>query len=191
MKVLVTGAAGLLGTDVWSVFSQGHEVTAMGRTHPPHVPLSQWRTCDLRDAAQTYKTVTRENPDLIVHCASYNDVDGAESNPDEAFRVNALGARHLALACQRFDTALMAVSTDYVFDGTLAPEDGYRECDATHPLSVYAQSKRWGELFVEQLLHKYFIVRTSWLFGPARPTYADKVVEWARAGQPVPCLTDM
>jgi dTDP-4-dehydrorhamnose reductase len=191
MKVLVTGAAGLLGTAVWHVFSEDHDLFALGRTHPVHVPETQWRECDLRDASQTYKTVTRVNPDLIVHCASYNDVDGAEANPDEAFRVNALGPRNLALACQRFDTVLMAISTDYVFDGTTAPAEGYREIDPARPISLYGHSKRWGEKMVEQLLHKFYIVRTSWLFGPARASYVDKVVEWARKGEPVPCIEDM
>lgn len=191
MKVLVTGAAGLLGQDVCRVFSLNHDIIAIGRTQPASIPPAQWRTCDLRDAAQTYQVVTRENPDLIVHCASFNDVDGAEANPEEAYRVNALGARHLALACQRFDTVLMAVSTDYVFSGQDAPKTGYREIDPPHPISVYGHSKRWAEVFVEQLLNKYFIVRTSWLFGPGRATYIDKVGEWGRAGQAVPCVTDL
>ena len=126
MKVLITGASGLLGTDVWKVFSEKHDVLAMGRTRGPHIPLAQWREGDLRDARTTYTTVTKENPDLIVHCASYNDVDGAETHPQETFRVNAGGARNLGLACQRFDTVLLAVSTDYVFDGEGATESGYR-----------------------------------------------------------------
>jgi dTDP-4-dehydrorhamnose reductase len=191
MKVLVTGSGGLLGTDVWKTFSDEHELIGLGRTRPPHVPLKQWREGDLREASSIYAAITKENPDAIVHCAAYNDVDGAESSVDEAFRVNAIGPRNLALACQRFDTVLLAVSTDYVFSGSDAPETGYREFDVPDPISVYAESKRWGEIFVEQLLSKFFIVRTSWLFGPSRPAFPDKVVEWARAGQPVPCITDM
>ena len=191
MKVLITGAAGLLGSDVWKVFSEGHELVAMGRTQPVHVPLPQWRECDIRDAANTYALITRENPDLVIHCASYNDVDGAEKTPDDTFRVNTLGTRNLALACQRFDTVLMAVSTDYVFDGELDRASGYRESDPTRPINLYGESKRWGEVHVEQLLNKFYIVRTSWLFGPGRLTYADRVVEWARDGKAVPCLKDM
>jgi dTDP-4-dehydrorhamnose reductase len=191
MKIMVTGTSGLLGSDVWKVFSAEHELIALGRSRPGFVPLGQWRDCDLRKAATIYALVTRENPDLIIHCAAYNDVDAAEKNANEAFQVNAMGTRNLALACQRFDTVLMAISTDYVFDGTNAPEDGYREFDVTHPLSVYAESKRWGEIQVEHLLNKFYIVRTSWLFGEGRATYADKVLSWARDKQPVPCLKDM
>src|SRR5205085_10610428 len=103
---------------------------------------------DLRNAALTYTTVTRENPDLIIHCASYNDVDVAETYAHDAFQTNALGARNLSLACQRFDTVLMAISTDYVFDGSNAPKEGYREFDHTHPMGIYAESKRWAEISI-------------------------------------------
>jgi dTDP-4-dehydrorhamnose reductase len=191
MKILLTGASGLLGHDIWKVFSDHHELTGIGRNRPPHIPLKQWRDCDITNAPLTYTLVTRENPDLIIHGASYNDVDGAETHRDEAFLVNAIGTRNLALACQRFDTVLMAISTDYVFDGQNAPENGYREFDIPHPQGAYAESKRWAEIYVEQLLHKYFIVRTSWLFGSARPTFVDKIVSWAQEGKPVPCMTDM
>jgi dTDP-4-dehydrorhamnose reductase len=191
MKVLITGAAGLLGSDCWRVFSDQHEVWAIGRTRPRQTPAERWMECDIRDAAAVYTTVTRLNPDLIVHCASFNDVDAAEKTPDEAFRTNALGTRNLALACQRFDTVLASVSTDYVFDGSNSRESGYREVDTLNPLSQYAISKRWAEVFVEQLLNKFYIIRTSWLFGESRPTFIDKMVEWARDGKDVPCLTDM
>jgi dTDP-4-dehydrorhamnose reductase len=191
MKIIVTGAGGLLGCEVWKVFSEVHDLLALGRTQPTHVSSAQWRECDLRDPAKTFSVVTRENPDLIVHCASFNDVDGAERNPDEAFRVNTLGTRNLALSCQRFDTILMAISTDYVFDGVLKRASGYQEIDPTNPISHYGESKRWGEVYAEQLLNKFYIVRTSWLFGPSRPTYADRVVELARSGEDVPCVSDM
>ena len=68
---------------------------------------------------------------------------------------------------------------------------GYRETDPPHPVSIYAESKRWAEVHVEHLLNKFYIVRTSWLFGPSRSTYADKVMEWAQKGMSVPCLKDM
>jgi dTDP-4-dehydrorhamnose reductase len=191
MKILVTGANGLLGTDVWKTFEGKHELIALGRTYPKHVPLKQWREVDLRNASQVYTLVTRENPDLIVHCAAYNDVDAAESHPHEAFQTNALATRNLALACQRFDTVLMAISTDYVFDGSNAPQGGYREFDSPSPCSIYAESKRWGEIHVEHLLTKFYIVRTAWLFGESRTTYVDKVVQWAREGKRVPAMKDM
>ena len=73
-------------------------------TRPAWIPIAQWTACDLTDASKTYAAVTRVNPDLIVHCAAYNQVDLAQSQPEEAYRGNALATRNLALACQRFDT---------------------------------------------------------------------------------------
>lgn len=191
MKVLVTGAAGLLGRDVWEKFSSVHSMTAIGRTQPAWVPTNEWTECDLSDSTHTYKAVTRTNPDLVVHCAAYNNVDGAENEWRRAYLGNSLAVRNLALACQRFDTALMAISTDYVFDGTLHRAEGYRETDAPNPISRYGESKLWGERFAQQLLSKAYVVRTSWLFGPGRPTWVDAVAASARNGKPVFAARDM
>ncbi len=191
MKVLVTGAGGLLGSEVWKLFEQKHEMLAMGRTQPPWVAEEQFSNCDLTNAALTYATITKANPDIVVHCAAYNNVDGAEKDHDAAFRGNALATRNISLACQRFDTTLLSVSTDAVFSGKEALPTGYREFDACDPQNIYAQSKHWAELYVSSLLTKYFIVRTSWLFGPSRDTWVDFVIQSARADKPVDAASDM
>jgi len=191
MKIIVTGAGGLLGHDVWSVFEPRHTLVALGRTQPPYVATAQWRSCDLTDAARTYSVVTKENPDMIVHCAAYNNVDGAETDLEAAFQGNAMTNRNLALACQRFDTILLSISTDTVFDGENPPESGYREFDSPNPINHYAESKLWGEMFVKQLLNKFYIVRTSWLFGPARPTWVDQLVKLCQEEKPIYALKDM
>jgi len=191
MKVLVTGTAGLLGHDVWKLFEAKHELVALGRTQAPWVDRPRFRECDLTNAALTYALVTKENPEVIVHCAAYNNVDGAEADPEAAYRGNALATRNLALACQRFDATLVSLSTDYVFDGSNAPADGYREFDPCSPKGRYAESKRWAEIFIERLLNKYFIVRTSWLFGPARTTWVDRVMELANEDKPIHAALDM
>lgn len=191
MKVLVTGASGLLGHDVWRLLEKEHEVMGIGRQRPAWADAPRWRECDLTNAALTYAAVTKENPEVVIHCAAYNNVDGAEKDSAMAYQVNAMAARNLALACQRFDATLLSVSTDYVFDGHNPPSDGYREFDPANPISVYGQSKRWGEMYVQQLLTKYFIVRTSWLFGPSRPTWVDKIVDLASENQPVQAVKDM
>ncbi len=191
MKVLVTGSAGLLGHEVWKLFERKHELVALGRTQAAWVGPERFRECDLTNAAHTYALVTKENPEVIVHCAAYNNVDAAESHPEEVFRGNALATRNLALACQRFDATLINISTDYVFDGTDALPSGYREFDPCKPVNRYAESKRWGEIYIEQLLSKFFIVRTSWLFGPSRPTWVDQIAEAAREDKLVNAATDM
>src|SRR5581483_5394970 len=154
MKVLVTGSAGLLGHDVWSLFERKHDLVALGRTLAPWVGQERFRECDLTNAAHTYALVTKENPEVVVNCAAYNNVDEAEKTPEDAYRGNALAARNLALACQRFDATLIHVSTDYVFNGEDAPATGYREFDLCRPMNRYGESKRWAEIFVEQLLSK-------------------------------------
>jgi dTDP-4-dehydrorhamnose reductase len=191
MKVLVTGAAGLLGHNVWTLFERKHDLVALGRTQAPWVDTARFRKCDLTNAAHTYAVVTKENPEVIIHCAAFNDVDGAEAHPEQAYRGNAMAARNLALACQRFDATLVSLSTDYVFDGTDALPSGYREFDPCRPINRYGESKRWAEVYVEQLLNKFFIVRTSWLFGPARPTWVDRVAELARNNKPIKAASDM
>lgn len=191
MKILVTGVAGMLGHEVWRLFGERHELVGLDIVSPSWVDAHQWRKCDLTNAAQTYSLITKENPEVVVHCAAYNNVDGAEANLDDAYRGNALATRNVALACQRFDATLIHLSTDYVFDGKNPPEGGYREFDPCSPVSHYAQSKHWAELYVQKLLNKYFIVRTSWLFGPARATWVDQVADRSRDGQPIQAVSDM
>jgi dTDP-4-dehydrorhamnose reductase len=191
MKILVTGAAGMLGQDVWKLFGERHDLIGLDRVQAPGVDSAHWRSCDLTNAAQTYDVITKANPEVVVHCAAYNNVDAAEANPDDAFRGNAIATRNVALACQRFDAALIHLSTDQVFDGKTPPTGGYREFDPCSPLCRYGESKYWAEVFVQKLLNKFFIVRTSWLYGPGRTTWADQVAMRSRDGQPIQAVSDM
>lgn len=191
MKVLITGANGLLGHDIWRLFEHKHDLISLARNPSPWVGEERFRQCDLTNAALTYAIITKENPELVIHCAAFNDVDRAESDPDTAYRVNAMGTRNVALACQRFDATMISVSTDYVFDGESASATGYREFDPCNPISQYGSSKLWGERFVQSLLTKYFIVRTSWLFGPSRDAWVDRVEQAARAGEPIFSAKDL
>lgn len=191
MKILVTGAAGMLGHDVWELFSERHELVGLDIVQPAWIDTARYRTADLTNAAQTYTLITKENPEVVIHCAAYNNVDAAEKNPDDAYRGNALATRNVALACQRFDATMLHLSTDYVFDGKSPPVGGYREFDPCSPASRYGESKYWAEQFVQKLLNKYFIVRTSWLFGPGRQTWVDQVAARSRDGQPVQAVIDM
>jgi len=116
-------------------------------------------------------------PELIVHAAAYTDVDGAEKEPDLAYRVNAFGVQNMALAAQRTGAALMYVSTNEVFDGTR--RDVYREWDKPSPVSVYASSKAAGEQIVRELLSRFYIVRVAWLFGPGGTNFVTKILATA------------
>ncbi|WP_018887673.1 dTDP-4-dehydrorhamnose reductase [Paenibacillus massiliensis] len=153
MKVMVTGAAGQLGTDAVRIFrEQGHEVLASDRAQ-----------LDITDQQQTLDAVTAFKPDAIVHCAAYTAVDAAETDVDGAYRVNAVGTRNLAVAAEQVGAKLIYISTDYVFDGQ--SEQPYHEYDNTNPQSIYGKSKRAGEVHAQTLSSRYFIVRTSWVYG--------------------------
>ena len=100
---------------------------------------------------------------MVINCAAYTNVDGCESHQDDAFRVNGIGSRNLAIACENVGAKLVHVSTDYVFKGDEATPR--REYDVTNPVSVYGKTKNAGEEFVRQFCKKHFIVRTAWLYG--------------------------
>lgn len=190
LRIVLTGASGMLGGDLWfALQNAGQEVYAVGRHLPAFIEKKYWHNLDLTDAEQTYQTITQINPDVVVHSAAYSDVDGAESNPEEAFRNNALATRNLAVACQRFDTVILYISTDYVFSGDKGGP--YYEYDQPAPLSIYGKSKLWGEEFVQSLLSRFYIVRTAWLFGKFRTSFIDKVIIALNSGQEIKAVTDM
>ncbi len=148
--VAVTGAAGQLGIDVCRAFEPTHDVVALDRA-----------SLDIGDRGMVLGTIGSVRPDLVVNCAAWTAVDACESDPDRAYRDNALGARHVAEACRRFDAHLVQVSTDYVFDGTQA--EPYAEWDTPSPASVYGASKLAGEREIDP---EFTIVRTAWVVGP-------------------------
>jgi dTDP-4-dehydrorhamnose reductase len=152
MKVLVTGANGQLGTDVVALFQGSNEVIGVGRNE-----------MDITNLDQCIQVIEKHQPDVIIHCAAYTAVDLAEEEEDIAYQVNAYGSRNLAIAAERVGSKICYISTDYVFDGTAAKP--YREYDNTNPTSVYGKSKRAGESLVQALSSKFFIVRTSWVYG--------------------------
>ncbi|KKO54757.1 dTDP-4-dehydrorhamnose reductase [Paenibacillus sp. DMB20] len=153
MKVLVTGARGQLGQDVVTIFQKaGHDVIACDR-----------KELDITDLERSRKVVSTHGPKIIIHCAAYTAVDAAETDVDGAYLVNAVGSRNIALAAEDAQAKLVYISTDYVFDGK--GEQSYHEYDNTDPQSIYGKSKRAGEILVQNLCSKWFIVRTSWAFG--------------------------
>lgn len=153
MRILITGAAGLLGGAVsGEARSRGHEV----------VPLSR-AELDVTDEALVHDLISSHRPDAVVHCAAYTAVDRAESEPDAARAVNRDGARSVAIAAAECGAALLYVSTDYVFDGL--KRSPYVPTDETGPLSVYGHTKLEGERAVTNALPGSLVVRTSWLYG--------------------------
>ncbi len=154
---------------------------AIQRVAPSAVHLVALRHADLpvEDARAVERVVQRERPDWIINCAGYTQVDRAESEPDVAQRVNAVGPANLARAAREAGARLLHISTDYVFDGRATRP--YREDDPVGPLNVYGRSKLAGEEAVREILPQaHLIVRTQWLFGVGGPNFVATVLRLAR-----------
>ncbi len=153
MKVSVVGGNGQLGSDVVRAFADnGDEVFSLS-----HADI------EIASKDSVSKTLGELEPDIVVNTAAMHHVEKCESDPEQAFAVNALGARNLALAAQDFGSVLMHVSTDYVFDGSKGSP--YVEGDSPRPLSVYGNTKLSGEYFVRCRVAKHFVLRTAAIYG--------------------------
>lgn len=165
MNILITGGNGQLGTELAvALENQASELGAIPDCYQSaHVVSVDVDQLDITDQKAVQDFVNDGAFGLIFNCAAYTNVDACEANRDDAFRVNALGARNLAIAAQNIGAKLVHVSTDYVFagDGT----QPYVEWDLCNPQSVYGASKLLGEQYVRDFCSRYFIVRTSWLYG--------------------------
>ena len=155
MKVLVTGAKGQLGTDLMNELAK-RGIEGIG------VDVEEM---DITDAEACRRVIKASGADAVIHCAAYTAVDAAEDNVELCRRINGEGTRNVAQACKEADVKLMYISTDYVFDGQ--GNRPWEPDDERHPLNVYGQTKYEGELAVEELSDKYFIVRIAWVFGVA------------------------
>ena len=168
MKILVTGADGMLGRDLVEVsLAAGHEVRGLARID-----------LDVTDPERVRDRLEIDRPDVVVNCAAWTDVDGAEDHPDAADLVNGEGAANVAEAAASVDARVLYVSSDYVFDGTKG--EPYVESDPPAPISAYGRSKLKGEEATLFANPRAFVVRTSWLFGAGGPNFVETML---RAGE--------
>ncbi|HLI54331.1 MAG TPA: dTDP-4-dehydrorhamnose reductase [Acidimicrobiales bacterium] len=179
MRILVTGAGGQVGTDVVRLAEAAGHHEVLGASHG---------VLDVADRDAVMAAITAWRPDLVVHTAAWTAVDACESDRERAWRVNAFGCRNVAEAARAAGSHLVAVSTDYVFDGS-SPEP-YVEWDRPNPLSVYGASKRAGELEVAGLLAGATVVRTSWVCGPHGSNMVKTVLRLGAAGGPLRFVDD-
>ena len=180
MRILITGANGMLGQDLVPLLATRHEVRACGHAD-----------CDITDQVSVSRVFADASPQLVINCAAMADVDGCERDPARAMAVNARGAGNVARAAEGIGARVFHISTDYVFDG--AKRRPYTEQDPVNPLSVYAHSKLEGErmvLYAASAPSPHLIIRTSWLYGRHRTNFVDKTVENARAGKPIIAVTE-
>jgi dTDP-4-dehydrorhamnose reductase len=165
LRILVTGAAGLLGNAVVRTAEErGHEVRACGRS-----------TLDVTDPGEVDRRLRTELPDVVVHCAAYTAVDRAEEEVDQAMAVNRDGTRNVAMAAAQIGATVVYPSTDYVFDGRT--DTPYGPDDETSPLSAYGVSKLAGEQVLAVSGCSRMVIRTSWLYGSGGRDFVDVVLE--------------
>lgn len=172
MRTLLMGAKGMLGTDITQDWPSDELV-----------PVDS-EAADIRNIDQVRKLIASVRPNWILLTAAYTDVDGSESNKEQAFAVNAQGTENVARVASEFGASLFYVSTDYVFDGTSSRP--YETSDPVHPLNVYGASKAAGEVAVQKFAHHWCIGRTSWLFGAFGSSFPEKIL---RASESQPELT--
>ncbi len=178
MKVLVTGAAGMLGREVVRAGeAAGHAIVAFGR-----------EGLDVTDAAAVSQRMRSERPDAVVNCAAYTNVDGAEEDRDAAFELNGRAPGVVAAAAAEVGAAVVHISSDYVFDGRKGVP--YVESDATAPLSAYGESKLAGEQPVIDGNPRHFVVRSAWLFGLGGRNFVDTMLRLAGEREEVRVVDD-
>ena len=176
MRILIIGSNGLLGRDLIEDWTGNDLIPATSRD------------ADIREVGQVRQLVTREHPDWIMLAAAYTDVDGSERDPDQAFAVNRDGTRNVSLVARELGAKLCYLSTDYLFDG--GSDRPYEPNDPVHPLNVYGASKAAGEIAVQEQAGHWLIARTSWLFGTARPSFPEKILQAADSSSELKVVAD-
>ena len=183
MKLLVTGGAGLLGSEF---------VRAAQRRYGRDAAAPSRVEMDITDADACARMVSATSPDWVIHCAGFTKVDPAESEPDEAMRVNRDGSANIARAAATAGVGIVHISTDYVFDGS--KREPYLPSDPVSPLGAYAKSKVAAEEAVLSVVRAgeaaHMIVRTGWLYGHGRGDFVDPVLHRTAAGDPLRIVDD-
>lgn len=178
MKVLITGAAGMVGRALREFCEQsGDAVYAFDR-----------QALDITDSEKVLQAVSSTLPEAVINCAAWTDVDGCESDVDRAFAVNARGPENLAVASRVENAVFITISTDYVFDGT--KEGFYTQEDRPNPQSVYGRAKLEGEQRAREANERSIIVRSGFIFGRGGKNFLSKVIERGRSGEIINAICD-
>ena len=178
MLVLVTGANGMLGQDLCTILEDnGYNII---KTDVDNFDITNY------DANETL--FLKESPDLVIHCAAYTNVDGAENNFDEAYRINSKGTENIAKICAKTETTLVYISTDYVFDGE--KNSPYTPTDKPCPINNYGKTKYQGEIAVKKYCKNYYIIRTSWLYGTNGKNFVETMLRLANENKEIRVVND-
>jgi dTDP-4-dehydrorhamnose reductase len=178
MKVLVTGAGGMLAEDLIPILSgRGHETLAPAESE-----------LDITNFNIVSAIVENINPELIINCAAYTRVDDAEEEESKALRVNGDGVRNLCMVCRAGNIPLIHFSTDYVFDGTKPTP--YTIHDKPKPVNAYGRSKLAGEKHILKLMDEFYLIRTSWLFGLHGKNFVETMLDLAKSKKSIKVVND-
>ncbi|MHA1357616.1 MAG: dTDP-4-dehydrorhamnose reductase [Candidatus Helarchaeota archaeon] len=169
MKIIIIGSKGQLGTALLETLPAEYELIGMDILED-----EQTKKIDIVNAPQVSSIFKTLKPDVVINTAAFHVTDRCEKDPDTSFKVNALGARNVAVACQEINAKVVFISTDYVFDGKKTTP--YSEYDRPNPLSVYGKSKIAGENYVKTTCLKYFIVRTAGIFGGEKNNFVKTMI---------------
>lgn len=199
MKVLVTGVGGQLGHDVMNelykrgYFGIGTDIQEMysGIQDKSAVTLMPYVQLDITDKNAVEKVITKEKPDVVIHCAAWTAVDAAEDeeNQPKVKAINVEGTQNIANVCKKIDAKMVYISTDYVFNGQ-GTEPWTPDCKDYAPLNVYGQTKLDGELAVANTLDKYFIVRIAWVFGKNGKNFIKTMINVGKTHDEVRVVND-
>ncbi|MEG0751286.1 MAG: dTDP-4-dehydrorhamnose reductase [Oscillospiraceae bacterium] len=180
MRILITGCRGQLGSELQKQLAAGHsEIGELPNCYESaDVTAVDIDSFDLSDKDAVTRCLSEGSFDIAINCAAYTNVNGCESHADAAFAANALAVRNLAEACEKTDTKLAHVSTDYVFPGDAS--EPYREYDLPSPVTVYGKTKLAGERSASERCRRHFIIRTAWLYGYCGNNFVRTIIKNAR-----------
>ena len=190
MKIVITGSKGQLGTQLQKILKDGYSEIggipeALKGCEVIPIDIDE---LDIADKKAVSDFIGKHKPDAVINCAAMTNVDGCETQIEVAMKANAIGPRNLAIACKENGAKLLHVSTDYVFSGTGTVP--YREWDVCNPQSVYGASKYLGEQYVREFCDKYFIVRTSWLYGYIGKNFVKTMVRLGKTHDSIKVVND-
>ncbi len=176
MKIALTGSNGMLGHALKNIF-RDKEIIAF--THD---------MLDIILLDDVMKKVKDAKPDFLIHTAAFTNVDQCELEPEKAFLVNGIGTRNIVMACEEINCPVIYISSDYVFDGNKGAP--YEEWDSTNPINKYGLSKLLGEKFVSTLTNRFYIIRTSWLYGRSGKNFVDTIIRLLNERERIDVVND-
>jgi len=176
MRIIITGGLGQLGQALQSVLLE-HKISVLDL---PEIDITDRQVID--------NIFNQLQPDLVIHCAAFTDVDGCARQPELAYRVNSLGTQNVALACQALGADMVHISTNEVFAGDTP--SGYEEWMHPHPINQYGRTKAFAEAHVQSILSNFYIIRTAWLYAPGGMNFIHAILDRAKKNGGLRVVTD-